>query len=312
STSGGLTDRLLAAAVYLAIIVIGTGLALIVHGYLKAQRETDSRRIAVLELRGLVDTSDTPLINAVPAKYRGRKEDCLVDLRSLLASKTPDVQGAIVELAHIPRQLRRVRGDSTRGNVQVVAGGVMQVPLLFYTGVLLDDEGQVALMDWERVDSTWAELGEVDSGQRFSIDGLEKVVTGGPVVLAISASYIVEFSDIAKTFPSLPLVHLARPNPKVNKLWSEDEQKELARQFLDVLCSLKSANVTMVHLVLAAPTTLAIRFGKHYDVRNMPPIRCYHWERNQSPPYPWCVEMPTDSSSQARHINQTTALPTAL
>jgi len=47
-----------------------------------------------------------------------------------------------------------------------------------------------------------------------------------------------------------------------------------------------------VHLVLAAPASLAIRFGKAYDQRNMPKIRCYQREQNQTPPYPWSIQMP--------------------
>ncbi|HBO9019092.1 TPA: SAVED domain-containing protein [Pseudomonas aeruginosa] len=302
STSGGLPDTLLAIAVYTVISSTLVGLYLVLHGYVRDNRDADSRRVPVVELRGLVDTSDSPLINAVPARIIGRREDLLFDLRSMLQPESLNVAGALDELAHLPRSLRRVRGDSQRGSVQVIAGGVLQVPLLFATGVLLDDEGQVLLMDWERVKGKWCELDEVDSGQRFIIEGLESESFGDEVVLAISASYKAELSDISKSFPGLQLVHMARPDPKVNKIWSEDEQVALTTQFIDTLCRLKNSDVKLIHLVLAAPASLAIRFGRHYDLRNMPLLRCYHWQKNENPAYAWGVEMPINAKTPGTYF----------
>lgn len=302
SVTGGLPSTLVTviAIVLTAGIVVGGGLA--VHGYVSDAKEMAAKRVAVIELRGLVDTSDTPLISSVPARFVGRKEDCLIDVRALLAPNVLSVPAAMEEIAHLPRRLRHLRADSSRANVQVVVGGVMHVPLLFYTGVLLDDEGRVAIMDWERTKGEWRELIDADTGIRFAVEGLENVRSGGEVVLAISASYLAELDDIKRTFVDVPIVHLVRPNPKVNALWSEDEQVALTQQFLDILSQLKNTNVSMVHLVLAAPASLSIRFGRAYDIRNMPPIRCYQWERTQTPAYPWGLQMPIDSKSSADYF----------
>ena len=249
-------------------------------------------RVLVVELRGLVDTSDRPLISAVPSRILGRREDCMVDVRPLLTGAVPNVSAAIDEIAHLRRQVQRARGGASREHVTVVAGGVLQVPLLFYAGVLLDDEGQVVLMDWERTRGHWQELDQSDDGIRFGVEGLPDMPVQ-EAVLAVSASYRADLQGIEGTFPGLPVVHLQHPDPKPNRLWSEDGQASLASQFIDAMAQLANQGVKTVHLVLAAPASLCIRFGRSYDPRNMPEVRCYQHERNHAPAYPWSVRMPT-------------------
>ncbi|MCE1061561.1 SAVED domain-containing protein [Pseudomonas alloputida] len=302
SITGGLPAGLTSLAAYLLMLGFALGLVLTFLIYRKESKEADAKRVAVVELRGLVDTSDTPLISAIPGRLVGRREDCRIDLRSHVCPGALNVPAALAELAFLPQSLRQRRADTSRSDTEVVVGGVMQVPFLFYAGVLLDDEGRVTLMDWDRTKEQWRELTEIDSGVRFEQDGLEGVESSPEVVLAVSASYTVELCDIARTFPGLPLVHLYRPNPRVNALWSSEEQAALTQQFLDVLSDLKNRGVTRIHLVLAASASLAIRFGKVYDARNMPALQCYHWEKERTPPYPWSVQMPLTLGGAASYI----------
>jgi hypothetical protein len=288
----GLSGILLNILAYLACLTWVIGLVMVTGTQIREWREADTRRILVVEMRGLVDTSDKPLLTAIPRSRVGRRVDCLVDVRNYLASPTPNVKEALKEIEHIQRDVRRARGDTARADVQIVAGGMMQVPLLFYAGTLLDDEGNVLLMDWERAKGDWKLLNDPADGERFDVTGLESLDNSREVVLAVSASYLAAFDDIATTFPRLPVVHMARPNPQPNSLWSEETQAVLTQQFLQMLGSLANQGVEMVHLVLVAPASLAIRFGKAYDHRNMPKLRCYQREQGHTPPYPWSIQMP--------------------
>lgn len=288
----GLPGNLVTIVVYVACATWVIGLLMVLWSQYREWKEADSRRILVVEMRGLVDTSDKPLLAAVPRTVLGRRVDCLVDVRTHLAAPTPNVEEALKEIEHIQRDVRRARGDTARADVQVVAGGVMQVSLLFFAGTLLDDEGNVLLMDWERTKGDWKQLSDQADGETFEITGLDGLGTSKEVVLAVSASYVAAYNDIAATFPGIPVVRMARPNPQPNTLWSEDTQAALTQQFLQTLGRLANQGVEMVHLVLAAPASLAIRFGKAYDHRNMPKLRCYQREQNQTPPYPWSIQMP--------------------
>lgn len=291
--SEGLPGNLLTIIVYLACVTWVIGLFMVLWTQLREWREADTRRILVIEMRGLVDTSDKPLITAVPSSLLGRRIDCLVDVRKHLAAPALNVEEAIKEIEHIQRDVRRARGDTARADVQVVAGGVMQVPLLFFAGTLLDDEGNVYLMDWERTKGCWKQLTDEVDGESFEITGLDALEKSKEVVLAVSASYVVAYNDIATTFPEIPVLSMALPNPQPNSLWSEDSQAELTQQFLQMLGTLANQGIEMVHLVLSAPASLAIRFGKAYDHRSMPKVRCYQHEKNHTPPYPWSIQMPT-------------------
>lgn len=292
STGQGLTGNLLSLVTCLMCVTWVIGLGMVVMTYGRQWCEGDVRRVIVIELRGLVDTSDRPLLSSLPRSLLGRRVDCLVNVRPFLSVKPPQVTEALQELAHVRRQLRQLRADTTRENVTVVAGGVMQVPLQFYAGTLMDDEGAIQLYDWERTNKQWKALTESDDGSRFKISGLELPIDAREVVVAVSASYDVAMEDISATFPNLPLVSLALEKPLPNTLWSETAQAELTQQFLHTLATLANAGVKTVHLILAAPATLSIRFGMAYDGRNMPDLRCYQREIDQRPPYPWSIQMP--------------------
>lgn len=292
SSGEGLPGHLLAVAFYITIITWLTGLGMVVMTYRREWAEAEARRVLVVELRGLVDTSDRPLLGSIPRTVPGRRIDCRVDVRQLVSAKPPQVQEALHDLGRIRRDLRQQRGDTSKENVTVIAGGVMQVPLQFYAGTLIEDEGSVQLYDWERTDKRWKALTESDDGSRFAVTGLDSVGDAPDVVLAVSASYQVALNDIAATFPNLPLVQLARPNPLPNALWSEANQAALTQQFLQTLATLANCGVETVHLILAASSSLSIRLGMAYDGRNMPQLRCYQREAYQTPPYPWSIQMP--------------------
>jgi hypothetical protein len=220
-------------------------------------------------------------------------------VRPHLSGPTPNVKEALKEIEQIQRIVRLARGGTAPADVQVVAGGVMQVPLLFFAGTLLEDEGNILLMDWERTKGDWKLLNDQADGQAFEISGLDGLGTSKEVVLAVSASYIAAYKDIAITFPGIPIVRMARVNPQPNTLWSADMQEVLTQQFIQTLGTLANQEVEMVHLILAAPASLAIRFGKAHDHRNMPKLRCYQREQSQSPPYPWSIQMPAAPQSVA-------------
>lgn len=292
SSGEGLPGYLVAFTAYMALGTWLVGLFMVVTTFRREWAEADARRVLVVELRGLVDTSDRPLLGSLPRALVGRPIDCLVDVRQLVSAKPPQVHEALQELAHIRRLLRQQRGDTSRENVTVVAGGVMQVPLQFYAGTLIDDEGAVQLFDWERNAKCWKPLSETDDESRFAVSGLESIGRSPELVLAVSASYQVALDGIAATFPGLPVVHLARPNPLPNALWSEANQAALTQQFLQTLATLANRGVEVVHLVLAASSSLSLRFGMAYDGRNMPQLRCYQYQTGQTPVYPWSVRMP--------------------
>lgn len=166
----------------------------------------------------------------------------------------------------------------------------MQVPFLFAAGMLLDDEGAIFSMDWDRQGSRWRELDEPDDGERFEVKGVESLPEHSPrILVAISASYVVDRRAISETFSGLPMVTLSLPDPRPNVLWSAEKQAALSQQFLELMAMLTNRAVARVDLVLAAPASLALRLGRAYDLRNMSSVYCYQYQKDHVPPYPWSV-----------------------
>lgn len=288
TTSDGLPELWLTVVLVagLALALSGAGISLL--DWRSVRKSAERSAVIVMELRGLIDTSDKPLLTSVPRELLGQRLDALIDVRELIAAGA--IEHAARKIVGIPDLIRRMRGSRELAQVQVVVGGVLQVPLLFLAGVMLDDEGRVTPLDWHRVTGTWRQLEEPDDGERFEVSGIDELPEGSlHVVLAVSASYRTDACAIKTTFGEVPVVSLSLANPLPDTLWSDAKQETLAAQFTAAVASLGNRGVRRISLVLAAPSSLVVRVGRAYDRRNMPEIACYQYERASIPAYPWSV-----------------------
>lgn len=286
-------------AMGVALVLIGYGLILI----RKDQRERDRRRVIVIEVRGLRDTSGDPLIDAVPDKV-GRRVPLLVNLRRSDDGVIGDPQKALERIRSLPNDIQNHEAGADRADVSFVLGGLAPVPLSFLVGVLIDDESRVALMDWNRHEQDWATLNGADDGKRFEITGLSAVsAETAEVALAVSVSYGADLAGIAAKFPNLPLVEMRLYDVSPDAHWSQDKQIALARQFHETAIALGGKGVRHIHLILAAPNSVVLRFGRVYDKRNLPALTVYQYEQSATPPYPWGVQMPVSGLGEAKLID---------
>lgn len=285
------------AALTVALVLIGIGVVW-TRRHLRAE---DRKRVIAVELRGLRDTSGQPLAAAVPARIEGRRDPLLINLRQGQDGTISAPDAALREIQSLPFDLKRREAGFDREDISYVLAGLAPVPFSFLTGVLIDDEGSVTLMDWNRHEDRWAELDGQDDGNRFAVSGLQGVPDFcSEVVMAVSVSYGVDRAGIAAKFPAIPVVELTLQGAGPDVHWSEEKQIALAREFHETAIALGNKGVALIHLVLAAPNSVVLRFGRRYDKRNLPDLIVYQYERSQSPPYPWGIRMPV----QGRHEPQ--------
>lgn len=291
---------------FISLAALGVALLLITMGVSRVRgdfQHQDRQRVIVVEVRGLRDTSGTPLTDAVPKRIRGRRIPILVDLRQGQdgAISAPDI--AMKRIEALPFGLADQERGADRADVLLVLGGLAPVPYSFLTGLLVDDESKVTIMDWNRGEERWAELDGDDDGQRFTTSGLDAVPPGADaVVMAVSVSYGADLAGIAATFPSIPLVELRLPEGGPDAHWAVEKQMALARQFHEAAIALGNQGVKLIHLVLAAQNSIVLRFGRAYDKRNLPALIVYQYEKGQTPQYPWGVQMPVAGEGEARLI----------
>lgn len=280
------------AVAWVALFFFAICAAILIFEIIREFRAASRKRVICVELRGMGDTSETPLLNAIPKKYIGRREDCLIDVRDFLTSSPPNVKGTIARISLLPEQVRLRCGDTNRTDLTLVVGGLMPVPLLFYAGMLLNDGGGKEFFDWERTQHDWKELVASDDGGRFEALNVDDVPQGAEeVVLAVSISYRIKDEHLKSTFGTSPIARLQLLNSALNDQWSKDKQVAMLGQFLKAISSLSDHGVKRIHLVLAASASLSLRIGSAYD-RNMPEVLVYQFEPEQSPCYPWSIAMP--------------------
>jgi hypothetical protein len=282
--------------VAVAIVFVGVGLLL------KEVAGEDRKRVFVVELQGLRDWNGPPLVDHVPLSLVGRRDHIPVDLRQrVLDGVIIDPTVALSKITSLRNDLATREAGMDRRDFSYVAGGLAPVPLTFLTGILLDDETPIRFMDWDRHARAWHSLDNPDDGKRFSVDGMSTLGGSiGEVVLAISASYAVDIANAQALFPNLPLVQMRIEGATATSHLSASKQIALGRQFFDTCLELHAKGATKVHLFLAAPSSLALRFGTLYDKRNLPPVAVYQYEPGRPQPFVWAVEMPVAGVQQPR------------
>lgn len=263
--------------------------------------ERSSRRVLVVESRGLRNFAGSALKDAVPCAITGVRESIIIDTREHVVDGVllcPDQ--ALRKVENAPQLLTSRENSQGRSDRTIVYGGLSPVPFTFLLGVLLDDEGAIVPMDWDRTLECWRQLDGIDDNERFAIRNLDSLSEGTTeAVLAVSVSYAVNREGILQKFPTLPIVEMALPTLSPANHWSGTKQSALAQQFLETAIQLEARGVRHLHLVLACQNSVAFRLGRIYDKRNLPLVTVYQYERAMTPPYPWGITMPVESNDSA-------------
>lgn len=289
----GVADAISKAGFALGCVMILAGLGLIWRDMRREERERQRRRVVVVEQRGLLPRNSAPLAEAVPPSVVGTREVLVVDHTTQLRDGiVVDRAGALTEARQLRRDLTARLRDVAPSDATIVYGGVSPVPLTFLAGVVLDDEGAVRIMDWDRFRNAWRELDGADDGERLSAPDIAAAAGAHEVALAVTVSYAVDEDAARALYPGIPFLTMRLSNATVGNHWSEEKQQTLAGAFVDALVRLEAQGVQTVHLFFAAPNSVVFRFGRSYDGRNMPAVIVYQYERSDLARFPWGVRVP--------------------
>ncbi|KAA0686202.1 SAVED domain-containing protein [Azospirillum brasilense] len=261
----------------------------------KEEERRARRRVVVIEQRGLAKSSGSPLKDALPKDVVGVPQSILLDHTPYVENNSvTDPERVVGEVATVRHDLERSVSDVAREDVTVVYGGVSPVPLTFLAGFLLDDDGAVRIVDWDRGEARWRSLDGADDGERFIVDGFDRVPRGAAeVAVAVEVSYAVDADAVGRSLGAVPVVRLSLPTIDKDNHWSDAKQRALAAQFLKVVSDLGNRGVRTIHLFLVAQNSVVFRLGQRYDQRNLPEVLVHQYEKTANPPHPWAVKMPT-------------------
>ena len=147
-SAGGTPIRLIWAAAIIGLFMILAGLGWEIVCYTFEQRRNARKKIVIVEARGLRNTTGAPLVEFIPSRIQGRRDQVLVDLRQRV--KDGEIVApiaALEDLISLPADLKRREDGYDRRDLTLVYGGLMPVPFTFLTGVLIDDEGTAVVLD---------------------------------------------------------------------------------------------------------------------------------------------------------------------
>ena len=304
-TGGAIPDAILWSITAVCVLLMIGSAVWAWKRYAHEQQGLSRKRVFVIEGRGLRDDDGSPLRAAIPDSIVGTRVGYLLDLRQRKDGVIIEPDALLQPIGAMKTWFHQVQKGHDRDDLTTVYGGLTAVPLTFLTGVLLDDEGKVVVMDWDRIADRWRSLDGPDDKLRFEITGIEAARGVHEVVLAISASYMVKSEDIETTFAH-PVVRMTLPDLQSSH-WCQAKQSAMADQLFGVLKQLDAMGIDRIHLILAAQNSVVFNFGRRYDRRNLPKITVYQFERGQDPRYPWGVEMPVAGATAARVVHVTRA-----
>ena len=308
-SSGGTPTFIVYSTAFVGIALILIGLPWEVLRYRFDQQRLSRKKLIVLEVRGLRQYGGLPLSASIPQSLKGQVDSLLVDLRQgVKDGEIVDPQVALEAIMHLPPDLRRREDGLDRADITMIYGGLAPVPFSFLTGILIDDERPVLVLDWNRHHAAWCELDAADDGRRFhSIRLTGDLSAATEAALVVSVSYTISTSEVCTLIPRLPMVQLNLDGISPDCHWSEDKQRALGQQFLQSVMELRNRGIQRIHLFLAAPNSIVFRFGRLYDKRNLPEVLVYQYKRGAMPPYPWCVRMPVAGTEKPEILLATAA-----
>lgn len=301
---GGLSVYWSQITVFLGIMLLLVGGVLGVKDHVDDRKQLGKKSVVVLEHRGLHQTVDTPLTSVVPKRLTGRVDAMPIDHRqSTSTSQISNPEDALSQISGLRQQLRQKRDAAGPGNVKLLYGGMAPVPLTFLTGMMIGDEAELTVMDWDRFAGKWRELDGTDDGDRFTVSGLDGLqAETTEVALAVAVSYPSDAAGIRVTIGDIPLIRLALGNLSTTAHWSADKQSAMVQIFTDLLGELMAKGVVRVHLFIAAPNSVVFNLGRHLDDRLHPDVLVYQYERSTAPPFPWAIQMPTHGRGAAQIV----------
>ena len=264
--------------------------------YIDESKLRARKKIIVIEQRGLLDTTDTPLEDYIASHSNINTESVINDVRERITNNVitrPDL--ALLKLQHLNNdiQVRKERLNSS--DISIAYGGIMPVPFAFYTGYMLDDETNISIYDWDRDESSWKEVDEEDDFETFGITSND--IATPEAVIAISFSYLVDKVAIESEFDGKSIHYLTLPKRNRNNHWSRAKQNRLAGDFLEFCKSLQERGVDKIHLILASQNSVSFRFGQVYDKRNLPRLAIYQYEKHADIKYAWSIAIPCTSDT---------------
>lgn len=301
-TADTVPQALINLAYVIAAVMLGSGVIWELHRYFTDLKSNQRRKVIAVELRGLRDSPGAPVSGAVPKTVIGRREQVLIDLRDhIIDGRVSNPEAAVGKLNLLPALIRSQVAGLDRQDAIIAFGGLAPVPFTFLAGLLLDDEQNVLVLDWDRNKGQWRTLDDADDGLRFNTKQ-PFISAGSEVVLAVSVSYSVDRAGIESSLGDLPIVEMTLEGGNTDCHWSEVKQQALGQQFLSQLIELANIGVSKIHLFIAAQSSVTFRFGRLYDTRNLPSLFVYQYQRGDSPAFPWSLDMPVAGRFEARVV----------
>lgn len=101
-----------------ALLLIVCGLIVGFRKELRDERESERRMLLAVELRGLQENSDTPLVDYIPKKAIGRRESLIVDIRKFIdGGVVRDPNSALQRVKLISHDLSERIKSKGRGDI---------------------------------------------------------------------------------------------------------------------------------------------------------------------------------------------------
>lgn len=278
-------------------ITLGGFIWLIIDAYQEA-KITVRKKVVVIEGRGLRKVMTNPLHKTAAKHFTGKIDRLDIDITQRIRDGeviypqdtfNNNIKTIVSNIA------TRIDGIDHQ-DLTLVYGGLLPVPFTFYIGAILDDNGPVSVFDWDRAQEDWHLIDNNADDDHASFTITEELQDhpspAEDVVLAMSVSYLADIAGIRRTFPNYPMSHLRLDSMEFGNHWSISKQSRLALQFTEYAKILTARGAKRIHIVLAAPSSIALNFGRRYDNRNLAQALVYQYEKDHVISYSWAVEIP--------------------
>ncbi len=233
-----------------------------------------------------------------------QEEKIPIDEKSVLNSLLPDVaEGDVLKLNcstennnwnEIKENLENIINNlfSERDFYQFAIFSLARISNTIYLGYLLTNRVKIRYSQYQRDLQTWDWIRDLEGIElpKLHTSGLLKKVKKkiNDIIIKLSLSAKVLDDQIKELGLNINNeIEITIDNPSEDWLKSETQIVELGKKFRGVLGNLrtKAPNLNKIHIFYAGPTAGAIAIGRQINLKMIPVVQLYEFDRNKIPKY---------------------------
>lgn len=195
-------------------------------------------------------------------------------------------------------------------DIKLYYGGVVQVPLAFTAGTILDNTMFVDIYDWKRNGEKQGAYrlikGKKDTSDLVQISEPEVHDLSSELAIEIALSYPINHQNTVDAVGEIPTLKITANSVGRDQFSSLSTQNEVCEKFHDIIDRYSQTNIKKIHVFIAAQNSMVFQLGRQLSRRVHKEVIVWQFEIQNEHQNPWGISISNKGYKivKNRHLEQ--------